>query len=74
MSILNGYKTIDDNPAVLCNWYLARIICDNFANPLEIAEKIQNTTLDEVVEVSKKIKLDTVFFLKGQNEASDGEE
>lgn len=74
LSVLNGYKTLDDNPAALCNWYLARIICDNFENPLEIAKKIENTTLDEVVKVSKKIKLDTVYFLKGTDEVSDEEE
>ena len=71
LSILNGYKTIDDNPATLCNWYLARIICGNFLTPEDVAKKIENTTLEQVVAVSKKVKLDTVYFLKGTS--SDGE-
>ena len=71
LSILNGYKTIDDNPATLCNWYLARIICGNFLTPEDVAKKIENTTLEQVVTVSKKVKLDTVYFLKGTS--SDGE-
>ena len=30
-----------------------------------------NTTLEEVIEVSKKVKLDTVYFLKGEDGSFD---
>jgi len=74
LSVLNSYKTLDDNPAALSAWYLARIICSNFAQPLEVAEKIQKTTVEEIVAVANKINLDTVYFLKGTAGGEGAEE
>ena len=74
LSILNSYKTIDDNPALLCSWYLARIICNNFSEPYLVSKDIENTTAQEIAQVAKKVKLDTVYFLKGTDLALDAEE
>lgn len=67
LSLVNSYKTLDDSPAALSAWYISRIMCKSFENPEAIVERIQNTTLEEVIEVSKKVKLDTVYFLKGED-------
>ena len=67
LSLVNTYKTLDDSPAALSAWYISRIMCGSFENPEAIVERIMNTTLDEVIEVSKKVKLDTVYFLKGED-------
>lgn len=65
LSVLTAYKTLDDNPSAICSWYLSRIICDNFEEPSDIIEKVKAVTRENVVAVAKKIKLDTVCFLKG---------
>jgi predicted Zn-dependent peptidase len=70
LSLVNSYKTLDDSPAALSAWYISRIMCKSFENPEEIVNRIMNTTVEEVIEVSKKVRLDTVYFLKGE----DGEE
>ena len=67
LSLVNSYKTLDDSPAALSAWYISRIMCGSFENPEAIVERIQNTTLSEVIEVSKKVKLDTVYFLEGED-------
>lgn len=67
LSLVNSYKTLDDSPAALSAWYISRIMCNSFENPEAIVERIRNTTLNEVIEVSKKVKLDTVYFLEGQD-------
>lgn len=67
LSIINSYKTLEDSPAGLCTWYMSRIICDNFLNPANVIEQLEKVTLDDVVKVSKKVKLDTVYFLKGSD-------
>lgn len=67
LSLVNSYKTLDDSPAALSAWYISRIMCKSFENPEAIVERIQNTTLEEVIEVSKKVKLDTVYFLEGED-------
>ena len=70
LSLINTYKTLDDSPAALSSWYISRATCDSFVDPCKIVEKIQNTALEDVIRVSKKVKLDTIYFLKG----SDAEE
>ena len=39
----------------------------SFSDPSDVLEKINNTTLEEVIEASKKVKLDTVYFLEGDD-------
>ena len=67
LSLINSYKTLDDSPAALSAWYVSRINCQSFLRPCDIVEKIKSTTLHEVIEASKKVKLDTVYFLKGDD-------
>ncbi len=67
LSLVNTYKTLDDSPAALSAWYISRIFCGSFTDPQEVVEKIKETTLEDVIEVSKKVKLDTVYFLEGQD-------
>ena len=67
LSLINSYKSLDDSPAGLSAWYISRILCGSNKNPSEIVEKIKNTTLDEVIKASQKVKLDTVYFLKGDD-------
>ncbi len=74
LSLLGGFKTIYDSPAALCGWYLARIICDSFTDPQDVAKKIEGTTVEDVVDVSKKVKLDTVYFLEGTGAPEGSEE
>ncbi len=65
LSLLNGYKTLDDNPSAICSWYLSRITNGSFETPESVAQNIKNTTLSQVIEAAKKVKIDTVYFLKG---------
>ena len=67
LSLINSYKTLDDSPAALSAWYVSRAMCGSNLEVHEVVEKIQGTTLKEVVEVSKKVKLDTVYFLEGDD-------
>ena len=67
LSLINSYKTLDDSPAALSAWYISRIMCGNLVSPSAVLENIKNTTLEEVIEVSKKVKLDTVYFLEGED-------
>lgn len=73
LSLVNSYKTLDDSPAALSAWYISRILCSSFVSPAHVVEKIESTTLEEVIEVSEKVKLDTVYFLKGSDAEEVGE-
>ena len=67
LSLINTYKTLDDSPAALSAWYISRIMSGSFSDPSDVLENINNTTLEEVIEASKKVKLDTVYFLEGDD-------
>ena len=46
-----------------CTYMIAE--ADSFFKE-EYIEKLMNVTLEEIVEVAKKVKLDTIYFLTGK--------
>lgn len=73
LSLINSYKTLDDSPSSICTWYLSRIICDNFNTPRDVVNTLHTLSVSDVVNVSKKVKLDTVYFLKGNEKAGEAD-
>ncbi len=67
MSITNGYKELEDNPTSLMNWYLSRILAGVNSAPVDVIEKINMVTKEQVAAAARKAQLDTVFFLEGTN-------
>ncbi len=72
--LINAYKEIDDNPAALCMWYLSRVILNISDTPESTVERIKAVTKEEIVNVSRRVSLDTVFFIKGTGTNGGGEE
>ena len=64
-SIINNYNEISDNPSYYKDWYLNRILAGRFDSPDDAAEMIKTVTIDDIIEIAKNIKLDTVYFLRG---------
>ena len=73
LSLVNSCRELDDNPALMCSWILSRLICGIETTPDDFCKEIEKVTLDEVVSVSKKVKLSAVYFLKGNDEGTSGE-
>lgn len=71
LGTVNSINSISDNPFALDDYYLGKIIAGNLIGLDELADKIRNVTKEQITEVSKKIELDTVFFLKGSTEGSE---
>ena len=71
LGTVNSINSISDNPFALDDYYLGKIIAGNLMGLDELAEKIQRVTKEQIMYVSKKIELDTVFFLKGSTEGSE---
>lgn len=74
LSLINAYKELYDNPTALSAWYLSRILSGVLTEPDKVIEDIQSTTLSQVVEVSKKVKPDTIYFLKGTQDGQEADE
>ncbi|MDD6483194.1 MAG: pitrilysin family protein [Clostridiales bacterium] len=66
--ILNSLNSYYDDPRYLQNFYLSQHIAGTNRDIEYVKEQIKNVTVDDVVEVSKKLELDTVYFLAGKEE------
>lgn len=66
-SIINGYKSIYDSQSAMANWVFYRSLCGISTTPLEECEKIEKTTIAQIQEIANRIKLDTVYFLRGED-------
>lgn len=64
-SLINSYKEINDSPFSLINWFYGRHILGVSKTPDSFSDEISNVTLDDIINVSKKIDLDLIYFLKG---------
>jgi len=65
-ALKSGYKELEDSPASLENWYFNRILAGLDTTPEQSLEKLLAVDVNQVVEEAKKIALDTVYFLKGE--------
>lgn len=74
LSLVNSCRELDDNPSLLCSWILSRLICGIETTPDDFCRELEKVTLSDVVEVSKKVRLSAVYFLKGNGEVSCEEE
>jgi len=65
LGTVNSINSIADNPFILDDYFLGKIISGKILTLDELADSIKKVTKEEVMQVAKKIQLDTVYFLKG---------
>ena len=74
-SLKNAYNELNDSPPSLEGWYLTRSLSDLDDTHEEVCERFMNVTKDDVINVARKLQLDTVYFLegtlKGKGESDD---
>lgn len=66
-SIVNELIEIEDNPNAIINFYFKNILFNQDDTIESMIEKINNVKEEEIVEVAKGVKLDTIFLLAGEN-------
>ena len=67
-SLKNSYMHVYDNPSAMQAWTLYRAISDNHDEPVDEAKRVEEATVEEIASFAKNITLDTVYFLKGEDE------
>lgn len=68
-SILNLCNSYYDDQRALVSYYVSARIAGSQDTLEEYIEKIKKVTVEDVINISKKIQLDTVYFLKGKEES-----
>ena len=62
-ALLNALRGLEDNPAALAEWYLPRVLTGRFETPYDVIARLERVTREDVVAVSKNVRLDTVYTL-----------
>jgi predicted Zn-dependent peptidase len=68
-SLRNGYREITDSPAAIASWYLGRISTGRYDSPEDAIAAMEQITKEDVVTVANSVRLDTVYFLEGGEQA-----
>lgn len=63
--IINALNSCYDDQNALANYYMGNIIAGVNVSLEEYKENIMKVTKQQVVEISKKLEPDTIYFLKG---------
>ena len=66
LDIENSYKEISDYGEALSEYYSFLDSADITESPDEVAAKIRKVTKEQIVAAANTVKLDTVYFLKGE--------
>lgn len=65
--LISGLRGIHDTPGGIENYYATAAISGLNFTPEEYIRAVEQVELEQVCRVAQTLKLDTVFFLKGEN-------
>lgn len=68
--IYASYKSIPDTQDSEISYYFAQELTNKFVSIDQNIEKIKTVTKDQIIETAKKIQINTIYFLTGENENS----
>ena len=63
--LISALRTGNDSPGRLDDFAIGQAIAGMNSSMEQLSSQISEVTLDQVVEASNTLKLDTVYFLKG---------
>lgn len=66
--LINSFRETSDNPSATINLYLDGIINNRNETIDDMIKQVKEVDKEEIVEVSQKIKLDTIYFLTNNND------
>lgn len=69
LSVANNYLSSVDSSAGTQAWYIGELLKGTQRTPQEEADLIAAVTKEQIVEAAKKLTLDTVYVLTGNDEA-----
>ncbi|MCX8130118.1 MAG: insulinase family protein [Clostridia bacterium] len=64
-TIETGVKSLRDSQLHIVDFYLSQAVVDTNDSFSTIIEKVKNVSKEDVIDISKRVVLDTVYFLTG---------
>ncbi len=65
-SIINSIREFGDSSSSLAEYLYGQVFSNNIEPIEDLITKIESVTIDQIVEVAKRIKLDTIYFLTNE--------
>lgn len=72
-SIAGDYRSMEDDPHALEEFYLNRMLIGPDCTPSELASMVEKVTREQVVETARGVACDAIYFLRGPKEDSNGD-
>ena len=69
-SLADDYERIGGTPEELDDWYAFRLLEDEPAAPQALAQQIRRVAQEQAVEAAKRVTLDTIYVLLGEEETA----
>ncbi len=69
MSMADSARSVTDSAEAMESWYLARLFDHELVSPDEFIARLNGVTKESIVKAANTVTLDTVYILKGQEEA-----
>jgi predicted Zn-dependent peptidase len=66
LSIINSWKSVNDNPRSIAEWYFNQSYSKTSFSPEDEIEKLKSVSREDVIKAAKTLKLDTVYVLTGK--------
>ena len=66
----NAYVSMGDSQGKLENFYMGQAATGQDETPELLARQVEAVTVERVIEAMEQVQLDTVYFLKGKEEAA----
>ncbi len=65
LALCNALHSVGDSLGAVENWYLSRVFDVPGQSPEQAVEELMGYTIEDVVEAAGRLRLDTVYWLKG---------
>ncbi len=66
LAMLNSYKSVEDSLNYTEVFYLNQIFNEKLLTPKQMEDLVMAVSFDDIVKAAKKLKLDTIYVLKGE--------
>jgi len=70
LAMCNSYNAVADSAASIETWYLSGMLQEDPRAPEEFAQRVMDITKEQIVAAANKVKLDTVYQLRGESAAN----
>lgn len=69
LGVVNSIRSITDSGFGTADYYLGKLVGGRMISTDKLIKLVEKVTLEEIITVANKIQLDTVYFLKGSENA-----